>query len=137
VSPKPTEPAGVGSFQNDDAGDWLDDLCVSDDASSLNFTLALEPARVHADVGLSAEVIAACESVAALLGRPAPELPAELTAWVRENTNLDAGRYRSRCITLLQSILEDGGALAMLWGERDLLAEWKREVEDVLQRIGR
>jgi hypothetical protein len=74
---------GYGSFENDDAVDWLDECITSDStqpvAEALDTALTLD----IIDVRRGAIAVAAAEVVAAALGKPSPSLPQDALAWVK------------------------------------------------------
>lgn len=73
---------GVGSFENDDAGDWVWELEEAGDGSFLVDTLqpvADAAADKYVEVGEAACALAAAEVVAAALGQPGDDLPASVT----------------------------------------------------------
>ena len=65
---------GIGTFENDDAGDWVDRLEESEGLTLLTETLApaADPSG-YLEAPTCTEALAAAEVVAALAGRPAPE----------------------------------------------------------------
>src|SRR5688572_25986973 len=73
---------GVGSFDNDDALDWIGLCARSSDPQVVSSALntALKGGYLQAPEGSAA--IAAAEAVAAALGRPSSKLPKELAVWV-------------------------------------------------------
>ena len=71
-----------GSFENDDAMDWVND-CVQ--AASAGVVKAALDRVLDADVVEvpdASAAIAAAEVVAASLGKPSPAIPANLKAWL-------------------------------------------------------
>lgn len=75
---------GYGSFENDDALDWVGDL--TDGRSLKPVEAALDAALgAEADFGISGEAecgLAAAEVVAALGGAPSGDLPEEIAEWI-------------------------------------------------------
>lgn len=75
---------GLGSFENDDAMDWVGE--VEEDGSLRPVRRALDSAlSADADFGISGEAelgVAAAEVVAAMQGKPSDGLPEELRTWL-------------------------------------------------------
>lgn len=73
---------GAGSFDNDDALDWVRTCTSSKGATSIAATLqdAVGASALEAPEG--AMMIAAAEVVAAARGRPSKTLPKEINAWL-------------------------------------------------------
>ena len=132
----PTRRWGVGSFENDEAEGFLDDLIVSDGTIALDFALSIDPARARLDAELAGMVVAAAEVVATLGGRPPMEVPDELSAWLLEHVETDPGRYSGRCTQLLDAVLEEGSALRALWDKEQRSREWAVAVEELRTRVG-
>lgn len=74
---------GPGSFDNDDALDWIASCTASKGAQSVVDALqaAIKPGPLEASEGAAA--IAAAELVAAANGKPGKTLPKELKGWLQ------------------------------------------------------
>lgn len=74
---------GDGSFENDEALDWVADCVRSNSVTPVRDTLngALRGKYLEAPEGSA--VVADAEVVAAALGNPSPKLPAELRSWIQ------------------------------------------------------
>ena len=75
---------GVGSFENDDAHDWLYELISGDNLNPV-FTAFTEVRKVgnsYLNAQKSYEALAAAEVIAALRGYPCTNLPDELATWL-------------------------------------------------------
>ncbi len=70
---------GAGGFENDTAADFAAGVASVDDLSALFEGLPDDVAETI-DADLAQEVVAAAECVAAMMGRPAGDLPGELAA---------------------------------------------------------
>jgi hypothetical protein len=126
---------GVESFENDDALDWLANLEQADDEQFLveTLTAAIEEAG-YLEVGVASNAIAAAEVVAALAGRPAPNLPEAATAWVTTHPTPRLGNLEALSRRALARI-EGESELASLWAEGD--AElWLAAVAELRTRLG-
>ncbi|HEY4215538.1 MAG TPA: DUF4259 domain-containing protein [Gemmatimonadaceae bacterium] len=131
---------GAGAFANDDAMDWLVDLESARDLRIISDALAAVTdvaGYIEAPVGSIA--LAAGEVVAALRGRPSPDLPPEVSQWVQAHALtpdrglLDLAR---RAVASLSSDHERS-ELQQLWAEaaaedRDA---WADAVADLQSRL--
>jgi hypothetical protein len=78
---------GAGNFENDAALDWVAELEAADGPDVLDRALrrVTEAGDDYLEVDAGAAALAAAEVVAALLGAPAPDLPAAVRAWVERH----------------------------------------------------
>lgn len=128
---------GGGSFENDDALDWMGRLLQAADLSVVASTLEIateSSGYLLADE--AAEVVAAAETAAALLGRPAPSLPPEVADWVGAHPS-DGSERLALAATLALDVVENGSELRELWEEAggDSLASWRAAVYDLRARL--
>ena len=62
---------GVGTFDNDDAADWLAELQATDDEADLQATFeAADDSEGYLEAPEGARILCACELIAALTGVP-------------------------------------------------------------------
>ena len=118
----------AGSFGNDAALDFLQSL---DSAEQVAATIRQAlPDDVDADQ--ASAVIAACDLVAAMLGHPAPDMPADilprLGAFGPPGDDLLAAARRA------VERLRDGSELADLWAEAGD-PDWGAAIADLLDRL--
>lgn len=127
---------GPGSFENDEALDWLTHL-EEQGAPLLHESLSVETTADYVDATDGTFVIAAAEAVAALIGKPGDNLPEKLTAWVSsERGRLDAGEYQSKALALLQRVKGERSELHELWAENEEgLPRWRAVVDELIQRL--
>ena len=127
---------GDGSFENDDAMDWVGD-CVqaaSPGVVKAAFDRVLEEDVVEAPDASAA--IAAAEVVAASLGKPSPALPENLKAWLagQPRTQIGAqGALAERALTKIEDARHSG--LRQLWSEGKT-NQWLAKVQALQSRIG-
>jgi hypothetical protein len=125
-----------GVFDNDGAMDWVDELEESEGLEAIKsaFETVLEIYDDYLEVDEASSGLAAAETVAALLGKPAPNLPDEVADWVKGRAKpaktlvTTAGRVVAR--VLQQSELRE------LWEETDAFDEWRKGIEDLKRRLG-
>lgn len=128
---------GAGAFENDDALDWLDELEGADDFApifgAIDTVLGLKGDSPEAPE--AAMAIAAAEVVAALDGRPHPELPEDVADWVAGKPK-PIPRLVERA-RLAAIAVRDNSELRDLWAEPDAdFDEWKGEVDGLVLRLG-
>src|SRR5262245_58611497 len=129
---------GVGTFENDDAGDWVYSLEECDDLSVIeaSLDLALEDSELI-EAPTCCEALAAAEVVAALAGRPVSGLPEEVTKWVPGKPKPSAPVV-SKAKRAVELVLSDKSELFELFKEADEgdFAAWKKVVADLKGRLG-
>jgi hypothetical protein len=126
---------GTGPFENDDALDFTSEL-QSDGASSIRAALeavALLEREAYLEAPDSSRAIAAAEVLAATRGRPAPDLPPEITDWVSSVPHVDESLVPLAVVAMTR-ILEDS-ELKELWESSTDGPEWERRVADVRDRL--
>jgi hypothetical protein len=128
---------GAGSFENDDALDWvakcIKSMTTSPVASA--FDAVLRGKYVEAPDG-SAAVVAA-EVVAGALGRPSTKMPAELRTWIQRQPREELSRLAPVARRALARVLDPTvSELHQLWTETSP-DRWRAEVADLQSRLGR
>jgi hypothetical protein len=123
-----------GSFDNDDALDWVGELEAAEDTEPISeaFEAVLE-ADDYLEAPEASMGVAAAEVVAALLEKPAARLPEEVTAWVQGRRRPPAGLVK-KAQRVVKHILKDS-ELKELWAESPDGPLWQQEVEGLLQRL--
>jgi Domain of unknown function (DUF4259) len=126
---------GIGPFENDDAQDFASEL-ESDGASAIRAALEavalLEP-EAYLEAPASSRAIAAAEVLAATRGRPAPDLPPEITDWVSSAPHVDESLVPPAVVAMTR-ILEES-ELKELWESSTDGPEWERRVADLRERL--
>lgn len=120
---------GIGTFDNDDAADWLFDLEASSDISVVSAALQLDGDYIEAPDASAA--LAAVEIILALMGKPRDGLPDEAGAWVAKHGALDANSLRQPAITALDVIMSEKSELRELWFESDEGDAWLADVTEM------
>src|SRR5262245_44520349 len=96
---------GVGSFENDQALDFVRQVMEDGDLSYVDECLGVDPAREDFDVCIGTDVVTAAEVVAALSGNPSADFPKELSNWVKKNRSADIAAYRAKAVALLDAVV--------------------------------
>jgi hypothetical protein len=126
---------GYRNFENDYAADYVGDFQDLPGEALLLSALATvleEEAVIESDV--AGEALAAAEIIAAALGKPGPDLPADVQAAV---TQLDLGED-SELQEMAQEAVEvilAKSALRDSWEESGKLAGWQAVQHDLLARL--
>ena len=125
---------GVGSFDNDDASDWVYELQESEGTELL--TPALE--AISPDAKLEAPecsmALAAAEVVAALYGQALDALPTEVAAWVNENdVDMDSDLIALALMAIHR--IDTDSELKDLWKDSGELDAWSATIRDLESRL--
>ena len=128
---------GIGSFDNDDALDWVIELEASDDLSVIQE--ALQDVIALADDTLDATEccrgIAAAEVIAALRGQAKFADSDAAAAWVEVHRDLDTSAIVPEAQRALQIILTES-ELQELWADSDDYDAWVAAMNDLQMRLG-
>jgi hypothetical protein len=126
---------GEGSFENDDALDWVGTCVRSISTSPVREALerALRGGYLEAPEGSSA--VAAAEVVAAAKGRPNPKLPAELATWLKRRGPQPLSQLAPLAMRALTRIRDPKTSeLRQLWDEGKP-AKWLAAVAELESRL--
>jgi Domain of unknown function (DUF4259) len=124
---------GSGSFENDDAHDWLDRLArlTLDDLKQL---LSRADDNAYLEAPESSIMVAAAEAVAALQGRPAQGTPRAIVEWTSKTETVPLQDLAALAIRAVQRVRTDS-ELKDLWLEADGLNEWSAGLRDLEKRL--
>jgi hypothetical protein len=123
---------GIRTFETDDATEWLDRFAAEPDIGMLRTALQLGE---HPDLRSARLALAGAEVVAAWCGRPAPEIPPQVTAWLLGRTAAVSERALDMARAAVDQVLADS-ALRDSWEEYGELHAWRSAVVDLRQRLG-
>ncbi len=125
---------GVGTFDNDDALDWVIELQNSNNLSPIIMAFSVIDKSSYLEAPDCSRALAAAEVVAALKGNPGNELPDEIVAWLSSNKlSMDselAVNAKGSAIKIKQS-----SELKELWEESENLAEWENAINNLILRL--
>ena len=123
----------ISPFKNDNALDWVWSLEGVTDTSVLSDALDAV-ASDDFDEGCE-EAVAAAEVVAALRGRPLPELPDEVVAYIKSQTGKQpAQQLVDHATTVVRRIAKESDLKAR-WDESESAKEWQDSMADLLKRL--
>jgi uncharacterized protein DUF4259 len=123
---------GIRTFETDDATEWMESFAQA--PSSVSLRKALELGQ-HPDKKASRLALAAAEVVAAWCGRPAPEIPPSVTAWLLGRTQAVNERALLLAREAVDRVLSDS-ALRDSWEECGGFEAWRSAVVDLRHRLG-
>ena len=126
---------GSGSFDNEDAQDWLKRLpgLTTDDLQQL---LSRVDANAYLEAHESSVMIAAAEAVATVSGAPPEAPPRAITDWARKMEPESLPDLAALAIRAIQRV-RTNSELKDLWLEADGLNEWSANLRDLEQRLTR
>jgi len=129
---------GTGPFDNDDAGDWANELEERGaDAIREVFSEVADNGEDYVEGDLGSAVLAAAEVVARLHGRPGSDpVPEVVQHWIDEHRDLaaDEGLITS-ARHAVDLVLGETSELLELWEEGGKSADWQAGVEDLRRRL--
>ena len=124
----------VGSFDNDDAGDWIWELAEADISVLEKAFSRVSDCDDYLEAPDCSIGVAAAEVVAALRKRPAAKLPDEVVAFVTRIGKPPSGELVSSALSALKRI-RTKSELQELWDESDGCAEWHQAVAELESRL--
>jgi hypothetical protein len=128
---------GLGSFDNDDAADFLAEVTDGSGLASIRAIFSTVLGADYVEAPDASQAIAAVEIVAAALGRPTPAAQNEhaLVDWLaRTRPTVDTGLTK-QAAQALDRILAADSELRELWEEEDEASDWQAAVEDLRSRL--
>ena len=124
-----------GSFDNDDAGDWVWELKEAEDTAVLEEVFSVvtdnEDFLEAPDCSIA---IAAAEVVAAMRKRPAAKLPSEVKAYVTRVGDGASPDLVEAALTALNRV-RTKSELQELWDESKDAEKWRKAVEELESRL--
>jgi hypothetical protein len=126
---------GVGSFENDDALDWLAELEAEGlPAAGGALQSVLDLADDYLEAPECSAGLAASEIIAALRGNPAKNLPEKAAAWIAAHPGDPGSDLVTIARQAVDTIVTDS-ELAELWSESGDVEEWRSAVMDLQRRL--
>jgi hypothetical protein len=126
---------GTGSFENDDAKDWLANLAAVGpaDLAKIFSHAADDPAYLEAPA--ASIVVAAAEVLAALNGSPSPVAPPAIEEWLKKYPRISTPELNALALRALERVRKNS-ELKDLWMEADGLNDWTAAIRDLQGRLG-
>jgi hypothetical protein len=129
---------GNGSFDNDDAADFLADVTDGSDLALVREIFAtVLGAEEYLEAPDASQAIAAAEIVAAAVGRPTPaaQEEEELSEWLARVRPPVEPDLIKQAVQVLDRIVGENSELRELWEESDELSEWEATVVTLRSRL--
>jgi hypothetical protein len=129
---------GAGSFENDTALDWVWDLQESTDLGAIEAAISdVLDSDDYLDADVGCIGLAAAEVIAALRGKPADDLPEEVSQWAASQEVVPNETLVRDCLAAVDKIRNDDiSELKELWEEdEDLPTEWHVVLDDLTARL--
>jgi hypothetical protein len=126
---------GEGSFENDDAADWVYELEQMEGMEGVAAVLEKAGEGGYLESPDACIALAAAEAVAAALGEPSATLPPEVAAWAEGHRDSVDRELAVLALTVVDRIGADS-ELKELWEETDDFEPWKTTLTDLRQRLG-
>ena len=123
---------GVGSFENDDALDWIA-LLQRDGEKAIAAAFASAENTEYLDVDVGSDIVAAAEAVAAMNGNIMQKAPRELVTWTA-GRSMPSPELIQRARAAIKRILH-GSELHDLWEESGEFEAWRADIEGLLGRL--
>jgi hypothetical protein len=125
----------IGSFENDDALDWVAHLDKAHDTSILleAFSSVLQSGS-YLETPKCCEALAAAEVVAALRHRPAPKLPMEVPAFVARIAALPSPELLLVATQAIERV-KTKSELRELWDDSSGAKDWLDDVSNLQERL--
>jgi Domain of unknown function (DUF4259) len=128
---------GEGSFDNDDALDWVAKCTKTSNTTvvSTSIEAALKSPFIEAPEG--SEAVAAAEVIAAAMGKPNPKIPSEISTWLEHQPKPDLIKLATHAILALERIKDPKTSeLSQLWSE-EKTSNWLSKISELGVRLGR
>jgi hypothetical protein len=129
---------GFGSFENDSALDWVNDLIDCDDTSAIESAIAsatISP-EDYLEIDEGCAAIAAGEVVAAFLQRPAAALPPDVSEWIRQHPRSVSPELTKQALSAIDRVAGENSEIRELCEESDGFDEWRAGIDDLRSRLG-
>ncbi|MDB6133717.1 MAG: hypothetical protein JWM59_1960 [Verrucomicrobiales bacterium] len=125
----------AGSFDNDDAADWVVELAEADDTSILEEAFSrITDDEDYVEAPDCSIAIAAAEVVAALCQHPAAELPEEVAEFVARFAAAPSPDLVSSALRSIKRI-RTNSELKGLWDDSQNPTEWYQAVAELEARL--
>ena len=126
---------GYYNFDNDTAADFAGNFKDEPGAEVLREALAAVTDEDYLDSDEACEALAAAEIVAAVLGKPGPDFPADLLLVIPRLTIDHIEPLRTPARHAVLAVLRDNSELRELWVESDDYNNWQELQHALLQRL--
>lgn len=128
---------GIGSFDNDDALDWISELEQANSPAALTAPLGgIDAKSKYVEAPDCAMALAAAEVIAAAHGRPSKALPAEATQWLkRVHPTIGPALVQQAHTTVTLCRDAANSELRQLWADSKDFQAWLADTANLLSRL--
>jgi hypothetical protein len=128
---------GIGSFDNDDALDWLSELEAAASPAVLTAALSgIDAKAKYVEAPDCSIALASAEVVAAAHGRPSKTLPAEATAWLKRVRPSISPELLQQARTAVAFCRDHANSeLRQLWADSKDFQGWLADTADLSSRL--
>ena len=130
---------GAGTFENDTACDWAEELEFADDLSRVADAIqrVLEAGGEYLDADDAAEALAACEVVARLRGNwgRRDAYTEGVDRWVEAHPGPPPPELVAEALAAIDRIATPPSELLELWEESEDSPEWHEALRDLRARV--
>jgi hypothetical protein len=129
---------GFGSFDNDDAADFLADVTESGDLSLIREVLDnVLTSTEYVEAPDASQAIAAAEILAFAIGRPTPAAQQEqaLEQWISRLRPSVEPALVTQARDALVRILAPNSELRELWEDADEFSDWRATVDELARQL--
>lgn len=126
---------GYYNFDNDAAADFAEDFRDHhNEAKLLEALVAVAEEEETIDGDAASEALAAAEIVAAILGKPSRDFPADLIPVIVKLDAAESEDLRELAQQAVQAVTKKSELQAM-WAESESAKDWQQTQQDLLQRL--
>ncbi|VXB07145.1 conserved exported hypothetical protein [Luteimonas sp. 9C] len=129
---------GVGHFDNDEALDRSSDWAESGTVSGIRSALDAVQNATYVEAPEAMTALVAAEIVAAAAGRPSPDLPDDLSAWIALQSRSELTALIPSAKSAISKVVSpEGSELYELWADVDQTVQlkWLAAVRDLSERL--
>jgi hypothetical protein len=126
---------GPGSFENDDASDWADDLEGSSGLGMIKEALKTVEKNKYPESPDCCIALAAAEVVAAAKGKPSPDFPDGLREWLAAQKDLSALASLDKTTVNVNNKVQLKSELKEQWEESSDWLAWSKVLNDLQNRL--
>ena len=127
---------GPGSFENDDAWDWVSRCTRSTGTRAIAIAFRKVSGAPFVEAPEASAAVAAAEVVAAARGKVGVGFPDDLREWLRHQPIADIASLSPLAVGVVEQIANGPGSeLQSLWKESKQYAHWQRNMQDLRARL--
>ncbi|MBC6605913.1 DUF4259 domain-containing protein [Hymenobacter sp. BT188] len=126
---------GYYNFDNDAAADFAEDFRDNhNEAKLLEALVAVAEEEDHIDGDAASEALAAAEIVAAILGKPSRDFPADLIPVIKKLDASESADLREMAQQAVQAVAKKS-ELQEMWSKNEAAEDWQHTQKDLLHRL--